>query len=503
MKKTSKNIIRIVAIAMYLLLISITVFIISSLYSYLNTGADRSSMLHIATSQNRQYTPKINWKEDGNEGREIPDQTLKKIENDYLNSWYVKNIAEASNTKDGIEDYYTKNARRKIYKSIDYNKSEEITIDCTSINHNADIKFFSEDGQLVVLEDKDVLEYTSIYKKDSLFDSFTTVSDYKVLLLLEDGFWRVRHKVKEVEKTYKKESSNNIYSLNIKGINYYPQKNPWDTFGDYFNEQVFRNDFSIIKKAGLNTIRIFIGYEDFGKENVAESKLEKLGRFLTIAQENDLQVVVTLFDFYGNYSVLDWTFNHRHAEAIVSRFKNHPAILAWDVKNEPNLDFKSRGKQKVLAWLEHMVLVIKNFDRENYVTIGWSNMESATLLQDDVDFVSFHYYEDVETFEEKYDDLKKSIKNKPLVLGEFGLSSYSGIWNFFGGSKEKQANYHLEMQKVLTSKDIPFMSWTLYDFDEIPESVVGKLSWRKNPQKKFGFIDANGNKKPAFQHIAK
>lgn len=503
MIKTNKNIIRIAAIIIYLLLISITLFIVSSLYSYLNTGADRASMLHVSTYKNRQYIPKINWIENGNEGREIPEQTLKQIENDYLNSWYVKNIAEATNTKVGIEDYYTKNARRKMYNAIDYNTSEEITIDGTTINHTTDIQFFSEDGQLVVLEDKNVLEYTSIYKKDSLLDRFTTVSDYKVLLLLEDGFWRVRHKVKQVEREYKKDSTNTINLLNIKGINYYPQKNPWDTFGNDFSEEVLQKDFSIIKKVGLNTIRIFIGYEDFGKENVAENKLKKLNTLLTIAQENDLQVVVTLFDFYGNYSVLDWTFTHRHAETIVTRFKNHPAVLAWDIKNEPNLDFESRGKEKVLAWLEHMILVIRNSDKENYITIGWSNLESASFLKDDLDFISFHYYEDVETFEEKYVKLKESIKNKPLVLGEFGLSSYSGFWNFFGGSKEKQEKYHLEMQKVLTSKEIPFMSWTLYDFDEVPESVVGKLPWRKNPQKKFGFIDSNGNKKPAFQHIAK
>lgn len=503
MVNSNKIIIRFIAASIYILVVSLILFLFSSLYSYFNSGADRSSMLHIATPQNRQYVPKIDWILDGNIGREIPEQTLKSIENDYLNSWYVKSIAEASNDTKGVEDYFTENARNKIYSSLAYNEKENINISSTSINHNTDILFFSEDGQLVVIEDKDVLEYTSFYENDSLLIDETSLADYKIMMLLEDGFWRIRHKIKENEAALKKIAPKKIESLNIKGINYYPQKSPWNTFGDDFNIETISKDFDIIKNAGLNTVRIFIGYEDFGKENVKEDKLVKLGKLLDTAQEKQLDVVVTLFDFYGNYSVLDWTLNHRHAEAIVTRFKDHAAILAWDIKNEPNLDFKSRGKQKVMAWLEHMILVIRNFDNNHLITIGWSDVKSAPLLKNDVDFVSFHYYEDLKSLGTKYDKLKVKIPNKPIVLGEFGLSSYSGVWNFFKGSEEKQAAYHAEIQKVLTQKNIPFMSWTLYDFNEVPQSVVGHLPWRKNPQKKFGFIDANGNKKPSFKYIAK
>lgn len=35
-----------------------------------------------------------------------------------------------------------------------------------------------------------------------------------------------------------------------------------------------------------------------------------------------LKVIVTLFDFYGDYSVLDWTLNQRHAETIVAALKS-------------------------------------------------------------------------------------------------------------------------------------------------------------------------------------
>ena len=46
MVKTNKKIIRSVLMGMYLVIISILLFLTSSLYSFLNTGADRSKMLH-------------------------------------------------------------------------------------------------------------------------------------------------------------------------------------------------------------------------------------------------------------------------------------------------------------------------------------------------------------------------------------------------------------------------------------------------------------------------
>jgi endo-1,4-beta-mannosidase len=289
--------------------------------------------------------------------------------------------------------------------------------------------------------------------------------------------------------------------LNLKGINYYPQATPWNMFGDQFDIEIIKKDFAIISDAGLNSIRIFVPYEDFGKANVQIDKLEKLQQVLDAAETQKLKVVVTLFDFYGDYKILDWTLTQRHAETMVTKFKNHKAILAWDIKNEPNLDFESRGKQNVLGWLEQMISLVKSIDETNLVTIGWSNTESAHLLQDKLDFVSFHYYDAAADFTQQYSNLKSKITNKPIVLGEFGQSSYGGFWRPFAGSENKQAEYYQEMQKMLKAENISYLAWTLYDFEDVPSKVVGKRPWNTNPQKKFGIIDKDGKKKKAFEFI--
>ena len=163
-----KNIMRSSLIIFYIIIISMLLFLISSLYSYLNTGADRSKILHTELKDIRNYIPKITWVKDGNEGRIMDTQTLTEIEKDYLDGWYVKHIAYKSNLTTGINDYYTKNARKNIQNIIKYNDSLNITIDATTLKHNPDIVFFSEDGQLAVLEDKNVLEYKRIIKNNLL-----------------------------------------------------------------------------------------------------------------------------------------------------------------------------------------------------------------------------------------------------------------------------------------------------------------------------------------------
>jgi len=500
----NKKIVRSILISSYVLISALIISGISALFGYLNTGADRSSILHTEIRQVDKYLPKLIWEPLNNNGRPMDPQNLKVIERDYLNAWYVKHVAYKTNNQTGIKDYYTDNARKNIYDFIKLNAQEQISITSTTLEHHPTLEFFSEDGKLAVITDKDVIEYKRISKDENVVLETTEKSTYKIILLLEDGFWRIRHLVKESSEDYT--SSNAVLdskNLNIQGINYYPQATPWNMFGDHFNNTIIDKDFKLIKNAGLNTVRLFVQYDDFGKSNVSQEKLKQLKQTLDIAEANDLKVMVTLFDFYGDYSILNWTLNQRHAETIVNSLKDHSALLAWDIKNEPNLDFDTRGKYNVIAWLDSMINLVKSIDKNHPVTIGWSNTESASILKDKLDFISFHYYEDIDNLEASIKTLKSDMPNKSLVMQEFGISSYNGIWNPFGNSEKDQATYYKKAQEVIAKNELQFMSWTLYDFEDIPKEVVGRLPWRKNNQKRFGFINKDGEKKTSFNYISK
>ncbi|MFI1743392.1 glycoside hydrolase family 2 TIM barrel-domain containing protein [Thalassobellus sediminis] len=504
MTSINKNILRSVLVMSYIAIIAFILFGISSLYSYLNTGADRSSMLHTEIKKIDQYLPKLEWAPLENEGRPMDAQTLKSIQNDYLDAWYVKHIAYKTNTTNGIEDYYTESARKNIIDIVKENTAKNITVDGTTLEHHLNLDFFSEDGQLIVITDTGVIEYKHIYENETSALETTETSSYKIIMLLEDGFWRIRHMIKEDSSDYTNEftpASNKVTTL--KGINYYPQASPWSMYDDIFDTNIISKDFKIIKDAGLNSIRIFVPYDDFGQANVKKEKLEKLIQVLDLAETNKLKVMVTLFDFYGDYSVLNWTLNQHHAATIVSALKNHNALLAWDIKNEPNLDFESRGKNLVISWLNATIDLVKSIDKKHPVTIGWSNAESSIILKEKLDFISFHYYEKLKDLDKTYKALQLKMPNKHIAITEFGLSSYKGLWNPFGNSEQDQSNYYKEAQSIFSDNNISFMSWTLYDFTKIPKEVVGRLPWRKRAQEHFGLINQNGETKPGFEYISK
>ena len=81
MVKTNKRILRGVLMLTYVIIIAILLFLVSSIFSFLNTGADRSKMLHTEVKKVDQYLPKVTWILDGNEGRKISKQKIAEVEN--------------------------------------------------------------------------------------------------------------------------------------------------------------------------------------------------------------------------------------------------------------------------------------------------------------------------------------------------------------------------------------------------------------------------------------
>ena len=78
----------------------------------------------------------------------MDNENLNALQNDYLDAWYVKQVAYKTNKTAGIKDYYTDSARENLYAFIELNKAENTTIEATTLNHKPTLEFFSEDGQL-------------------------------------------------------------------------------------------------------------------------------------------------------------------------------------------------------------------------------------------------------------------------------------------------------------------------------------------------------------------
>ncbi|NKI30717.1 cellulase family glycosylhydrolase [Croceivirga thetidis] len=485
---------------------------IGSLLAFVKSGADREQMMAKVLKVNDYYKPVFNWKNLENPGRDFIEKNQGEVQRDYTDSWYVKNLNQSVNTTKGIADFYTDSSRVNLFRTIEFNKKNDIKIHGTTLSHNIDINFFSADGKLVAFDDKNVHEVYRIFQNDSLVRQQEVFSDYKIVMLLEDGFWRIRHMVRSNSKdsaiTISEEPKDGFVQrrgkqllLNdepfyIRGVNYYPKESPWAMFGNKFNDTIINQDFRKIDSLGFNTARIFVNYNEFGKEEVKVKMVEQLKRTLDLAEKNNLKLIVTLFDFFGKYDIINWTLTEQHLKGVVKPLNKHRAILAWDIKNEADLDMQVHSEGQVTSWLDFALRRLKYYAPNHLSTIGWLHPHPHFAKKSGTDIFTFHFYEALDGFEKAYDNWAEQT-DKPLVVGEFGIHSWGKA--FMGNSPEEQKEHYQLIMDKIEKGEKHFIAWTLYDFPDIPKEIFGIFPWRTLPQKNMGLLDVDGNPKMVME----
>jgi len=289
---------------------------------------------------------------------------------------------------------------------------------------------------------------------------------------------------------------------NIRGINYYPQDTPWWDFWIKFDSKVVRKDLLAIKQLKMNTVRVFVPSDGVIPGLQFKVMLDKLEKLMDECSQLDLQVMITLFDFPVSFDLEYYTKSETQLKGLMERFKDHSALLGWDLKNEPDLDFKIHGKKKVLQWLDYLIERGRAYDPNHILTIGWSSPEAAVNLADKLDLISYHYYRDPKSLKLDMLKLKAEVYDKPLLMQEFGLPSNWKWYKPLGYSEDDQAEYLAEFKNKMEENELPYLLWTLYDFTEIPTQVFGYKKWANSKQKYFGLIDRKGRKKPAYYIFA-
>ncbi len=195
----------------------------------------------------------------------------------------------------------------------------------------------------------------------------------------------------------------------ILGVNYWPRRKAMYWWQNFDPAEV-RSDFALIRDLGLNTVRIFLLWEDFQPDpnQVDAEKLAHLVTVADIAAQNNLGLDVTFF--VGHMSGPNWSprwllggpppphawitdvisagqrthlgyrnmFHDSIALAaerlllstVVSRLKDHPGIWMWNLGNEPDLFAHPQTAAAGQAWVREMTDIIKAIDPIHPVTCG-------------------------------------------------------------------------------------------------------------------------------------
>jgi endo-1,4-beta-mannosidase len=220
------------------------------------------------------------------------------------------------------------------------------------------------------------------------------------------------------------------------GINYWPAGSAMHWWRRFDRAEVER-DFSLVRAAGFDSVRIFLLWEDFQPrpDEVPKGRLEDLVSVAEIAAAQGLELVPTLFT--GHMSGANWlprwaiepgsepqrfpvvsggrrvagapanwyasegiaAAQERLAREVAAALRGHRAILAWDLGNENSNCAVPPARELGIAWLERISGAIRAADPGRPITLGLhaEDLEEDRLLGPAeaarvCDFLSMHGY---------------------------------------------------------------------------------------------------------------
>ena len=178
---------------------------------------------------------------------------------------------------------------------------------------------------------------------------------------------------------------------------------------------------------------------------------------------------------------------------IVARYRDEPAIMAWDLRNEGDIDYRERfDKAQVIAWLEKTSQQVRALDPNHLITAGWLLDANATAPY--VDFLSFHHWRSAGELQDRITALQ-AVTDKPLVLEEVGYSTLNR-------SPEEQAALLDQALAVAERNRLAgWLVWTAFDFPRDATCVPPFCPSPDNQEHYFGLWRVDYTPKPAVEVI--
>lgn len=285
----------------------------------------------------------------------------------------------------------------------------------------------------------------------------------------------------------------------IKGICYHPVPKGSNK-RDFSN---LKQDLALMKEAGINTIRV---YEPIEEIEVLD-EINKAG----------IKVIIGFgYNQGGKNDILSGTFIN-----YVNKFKNHKAILMWELGNEYNYHpewFQGDIKNWYLA-MNNAAKIIQENDKNHPTTTAHGDLpdDLALGMSSNIDVWGMNVYR----WDNPTSIFKQwqTISTKPMYLSEAGGDSYMVIEKagYKKGVNEKaQADATKNVLKSVFNNQEICSGITLFSFTDgwwkagnnNKQDIGG---WAPNssgvpydgsPNEEFwGIVDINRNKKQAFEIV--
>ncbi len=290
-----------------------------------------------------------------------------------------------------------------------------------------------------------------------------------------------------------------------RGANYYPARYPWKRFLTQVDLQPVTEELALMRTYGFNTIRIFLwntalficpSLNDIPNPDA----FRRLDGVIKYAAAQNFHLIVTLNDMPDFAAVPLYTSPTvipAQTRFIVERYKNEPAILAWDLRNEGDIDYGSNDalgratfpREDILNWLSATSTVVRSIDTNHLITAGWLHDSESTAPS--VDFISFHHWTNAADMLKRVSEIR-SKTDKPILLEEFGYSTYRY-------SPEDQTTLIMSVAQAAESQNLlGWLIWTAFDFPLDATCTPPACPSADNAEHHFGLWYANYTAKPVL-----
>ena len=311
-----------------------------------------------------------------------------------------------------------------------------------------------------------------------------------------------KSKDEHIVKVSQRQIMVNNKSYTIKGVCYHPVPKGSPNKRSF---STLSKDILLMKEAGINTIRVYAPIEE-------EEVLNELA-------SNDIKVIIGFgYDQDGHFDIASGTFID-----YVKKYKNHKAILLWELGNEYNYHpewFNGDVKNWYKAMNEAAGLIHQN-DPNHPVTTAHGDLPDSVAFQlspnIDVWGLNVYRWDKPGTIYKEWE----AISTKPMYLSEAGGDSYMTIErNGYqkGENQRAQADANANILKEIFENNHIGSGVTLFSFTDgwwkagnydkqdpggwAPNS--SGVPYDGSPNEEYwGIVDIDRNKKITFDVVKK
>jgi hypothetical protein len=246
----------------------------------------------------------------------------------------------------------------------------------------------------------------------------------------------------------------------IYGVNYYPRISPFEHFLTDSDTETIAEELDIIAPSGINTLRIFLSFEQlFLCETKASPAIERftlLDEIIQTIASRNFHIIVVLHRQINDVQQIA----SEQLQFVVNRYANEPAILAWDVLDKGDTLYVSYSSEAVLTWLANAILAIRQVGTQHLITTSWETQAIDTVEL--VDLVSFQHFGDYLPLRQEIANLKAGT-DKPILLSAIGYSTFD---------LDETAQRNLLYQAFEEARFNDLVGWNIYSAFDYPTSVT-------------------------------